>query len=136
MTADQQRILVVDDESSILELLRDALTEAGYAVDAAENAQAALALVQDNLYDVAILDFALPDMNGVMLHHELRRVDAELAERTLFISGLTQSDDDLDYFSSLASGFLPKPFEVADVLADKPVAAANPVEHPRSRAAG
>jgi len=116
MTADQQRILVVDDESSILELLRDALTEAGYAVDTAENAQGALALVQDNLYDVAILDFALPDMNGVMLHGELRRVDTELAERTLFISGLTQSDDDLDYFSSLASGFLPKPFEVADVL--------------------
>ena len=116
MTTDPQRILVVDDESSILELLRDALTEAGYVVDAAENAQGALALVQDHLYDGAILDFALPDMNGVMLHRELRQVDAELAERTLFISGLPQSDDDLDYFSSLASGFLPKPFEVADVL--------------------
>jgi CheY-like chemotaxis protein len=55
-------------------------------------------------------------MNGVMLHHELRRVDSELAERTLFISGRAQSADDLDYFSSAASGFLSKPFEVADVL--------------------
>ena len=116
MATEIQRILVVDDERSILDLLRDALTEAGYEVDAAEDARAALDLVKNNLYDVAILDFALPDMNGVMLHHELRQLDAELAERTLFISGHAQSDDDLDYFSSAASGFLPKPFEVTDVL--------------------
>ena len=46
------RILVVDDETQILDLLRDALTDAGYVVDSAESAQAALGLVKDNLYDV------------------------------------------------------------------------------------
>ena len=116
MAADIQRILVVDDESAILELLRDALTGAGYEIDTAEDARSALDLIKDNLYDVAILDFALPDMNGVMLHHEMRRLDSELAERTLFISGHAQSDDDLGYFSSSGSGFLAKPFEIADVL--------------------
>ena len=116
MGADRQRILVVDDESAILELLRDALTGAGYQIDTAEDARSALELVKENLYDVAILDFALPDMNGVMLHHELRRLDSELAERTLFISGHAQSDDDIGYFSSAGSGFIAKPFEIADVL--------------------
>lgn len=116
MATETKRILLVDDEVSIIDLLRDALTDAGYEVDTAVDARSALDLVRENLYDVAILDFALPDMNGVMLHHELRRMDSELAERTLFISGRTQSDDDMRYFSSVASGFLSKPFEVADVL--------------------
>ena len=115
-TAERKRVLVVDDESSIVDLLREGLASAGFDVDAAENARGALDLVKENLYDLAILDFALPDMNGVMLHNEMRRMDAELAERTLFISGLAQSADDLDYFSSAASGFLAKPFAVADVI--------------------
>ena len=115
-TTARRRVLVVDDEISIIGLLRDGLTSAGFEVDAAESAREALDLVKENLYDVAIVDFALPDMNGVMLHHELRQMDPELAQRTLFISGRAQSEDDLSYFSSVASGFLSKPFAVEDVI--------------------
>ncbi len=113
----ETRILVVDDEEPIRALLEDALRVEGYAVDSAADATEALSLVKEHLYDAAILDFALPDMNGVQLHRELRQMDEELAERTLFISGMAQTADDMNYYSSTA-GFLPKPFEVADVLAE------------------
>jgi DNA-binding response OmpR family regulator len=111
-----ERILVVDDEAEIVELLRDVLVSEGYVVDAAPAAAAALQLIRENIYDAALLDFNLPDMDGVMLHHQIRQMDAELAARTIFMSGLLQSDGNLGYYMSQSGGFLAKPFDIRDVL--------------------
>jgi DNA-binding response OmpR family regulator len=111
-----ERILVVDDEAEIVELLRDVLTAEGYVVDAAPDANASLLLIRENIYDVALLDFNLPDMNGVMLHHQIRQMDAELASRTIFMSGLLQSDGNLGYYMSQSGGFIAKPFDIREVL--------------------
>ena len=111
-----ERILVVDDEAEIVELLRDVLTAEGYVVDAAPDADASLQLIRENIYDLALLDFNLPDMNGVMLHHQIRQMDAELASRTIFMSGLLQSDGNLGYYMSQSGGFIAKPFDIRDVL--------------------
>lgn len=111
-----ERILIVDDEAEIVELLREVLAAEGYVVDAAPEASAALQLVRENIYDVALLDFNLPDMDGVMLHHQIRQMDAELASRTIFMSGLLQSDGNLGYYMSQSGGFLAKPFDIRDVL--------------------
>src|SRR5262245_1236952 len=111
-----ERILVVDDESEIVELLRDVLTAEGYVVDAAPQADAALQMIRENIYDVALLDFNLPDMDGVMLHHQIRQMDSELASRSIFMSGLLQSDGNLGYYMSQSGGFLAKPFDIRDVL--------------------
>ncbi len=110
------RILVVDDEESVRDLLRDALVETGWAVDTAGTAAEALRLIKENLYDAAVLDFALPDTNGVMLHRKIREMDPELAQRTLFISGVAQSDQRLDYFGADGIGFVSKPFDVWEVV--------------------
>ena len=112
-----QRILVVDDEQPIRDLLRDAFNEVGWTVDTAADAAAALALIKDNLYDAAVLDFVLPDMNGIQLHSEIRRMDNELAERTLFISGVAQPDERLKYYGN-TGGFVAKPFDVAALIAE------------------
>jgi two-component system NtrC family sensor kinase len=111
-----ERSLVVDDEADIVELLRDVLVAEGYVVDAAPDAGAALKLVRENIYDVALLDFNLPDMDGVMLHRQIRQMDAELAARAIFMSGLLQSDGNLGYYMSQSGGFLAKPFDISDVL--------------------
>jgi len=113
-----ERILVVDDEADIIELLRDILVGEGFVVDVAAEANAALTLIRENIYDLAILDFNLPDMDGVMLHHQIRQMDEELASRTIFMSGLVQSDENLGYYTSHSAGFLAKPFDIADVLRD------------------
>ncbi len=110
------RILVVDDEESVRDLLRDALVETGWAVDTAGTGAEALQQIRDNLYDAAVLDFALPDTNGVMLHRKIREMDPELAQRTLFISGVAQSDQRLDYFGADGIGFVSKPFDVWEVV--------------------
>jgi DNA-binding response OmpR family regulator len=112
-----KRILVVDDEQPIRELLQDAIAEAGWEVDTAADSAQALALVKANLFDAVVLDFVLPDMNGIQLHSEIRRLDAELARRTLFISGVNQPDERLRYYDG-AGGFMPKPFDVAHLVAE------------------
>jgi DNA-binding response OmpR family regulator len=111
-----KRILVVDDEQPILDLLREILSDQGYVIDEALDAAEALERVRENIYDAAILDFNLPDMNGVMLHREIRQMDEELAARTLFTSGLAQTEKNLDYYTAHGKGFISKPFEVRDVL--------------------
>ena len=111
-----KRILVVDDEPEIVELLTDILTGHGYEVDSAYRAKEALELVRASIYDAAILDFNLPDMDGVMLHRKIRQMDEELADATLFTSALVQSDKNLGYYSAHGHGFLHKPFDVVEVL--------------------
>jgi DNA-binding response OmpR family regulator len=55
-------------------------------------------------------------MDGVMLHRQIRQIDAELSDRTLFMSGLVQTDENLGYYASFGAGFLPKPFQVGEIL--------------------
>jgi DNA-binding response OmpR family regulator len=111
----RKRILVVDDEAEIVDLLAGALDEWGYEAVGVPTAEAALQLVREQVFDGAIMDFHLPDMNGLMLHHRVRVMDEELATRTLFISGMAQPDDKLGYFESEASGFLQKPLDLFQV---------------------
>ena len=111
-----KRLLVVDDEVDILDLLRDVLTNEGFVVDTAPSAEAALDLIHENIYDAAVLDFNLPDMDGVMLHRQIRQMDGELAQRTLFTSGLVQSEHALGYYATYGMGFLSKPFDMQEIL--------------------
>jgi DNA-binding response OmpR family regulator len=112
-----KRILVVDDEADIVDVLKDILAVEGYQIDAAANATEAFELIRENIYDAAILDFNLPDMDGVMLHRKLREMDAELASHTLFISGLVQTEKNLGYYEAYGQGFVPKPFQAHEILA-------------------
>ena len=111
-----RRILVVDDEIQIITLLQEFLRSEGFAVDAAANAAEALELIRSHIYDAAVVDFNLPDMNGVMLHRQIRQMDAELADKTIFMSGFLQADTNLDYYTAQGGGFLSKPFDVRDVV--------------------
>ena len=111
-----KRILVVDDEVIVVDLLTAILTDQGFDVDFALDAASALAKVRESIFDAAILDFNLPDMNGLMLHREIRQMDEELANNTLFASGVEQSEKNLDYYTSYGKGFISKPFEVQEVL--------------------
>ena len=111
-----KRILVVDDEAEIVDLLKEILGGQGFQVDAAPDAGGALDLIRANIYEAAILDFNLPDMDGVMLHRQIRQIDTELAANTIFMSGMMQSDSNLGYYASQSAGFIPKPFEVRQVI--------------------
>jgi CheY-like chemotaxis protein len=66
------RILIVDDEPEILRLLARRLTRRGYQVSQASGSQEALVRLQEAIFDLAILDYMMPDTNGLELARECR----------------------------------------------------------------
>ncbi len=70
-------ILVVDDDVDTCKNLSDILNDMGYHVDTAHDGFAALELARRNRYDVALLDFKMPGMDGLTLYRELRKVQSE-----------------------------------------------------------
>ncbi|HBH01559.1 MAG TPA: DNA-binding response regulator, partial [Candidatus Rokubacteria bacterium] len=69
------KVLVVDDEPSILRLLREALAQWGYQVATASNAREALDALRTDLYDAAITDIRMPEMGGLELLREIKKHD-------------------------------------------------------------
>src|SRR5437899_11295757 len=72
------RVLIVDDENSILLLLKEALTAWGYQVATANTATDALAVVRTQVFDAAITDIRMPDMSGLELLTQLKAHDESI----------------------------------------------------------
>jgi DNA-binding NtrC family response regulator len=75
--ATEPSILVVDDDVDTCRNLSDILTDLGYRVDVAHDGHAALALVRKNPYDVALLDYKMPGMDGLTLYREIKKLRAD-----------------------------------------------------------
>src|SRR5437016_13433914 len=75
-TADGPSILVVDDDPDICRNLADILADLRYRVDTATGGRAALELVRQRPYDVALLDYKMPGMDGLTLYREIRKLRA------------------------------------------------------------
>jgi DNA-binding response OmpR family regulator len=71
-------ILVVDDEHSVAEFIKEVLTEEGYLVEMAHNGRDALSIVKKFSPDIVILDFMMPDMNGLQVLAELKAFDESI----------------------------------------------------------
>ncbi len=110
------RLLIVDDEVQVVNVLRKTLAPAGYEVDTALNAARALELIWSNAYAAALVDCNLPDMNGVRLHRKIGQIEPELAQRTIFMSGQVRAQGHKSYYVAEAAGFLPKPLDVGAVV--------------------
>ncbi len=109
------RILIVEDELSIANFVRQGLTEAGFAVDLARDGREGLdyALVAD--YDVYVLDIMLPKMNGLDLLRELRRQGDKTP--TLMLTARDTIDDRVEGLDVGADDYLVKPFAFPELLA-------------------
>lgn len=110
-----KHVLVVDDEPSILTLLKFNLEKDGYKVSTAENGTEAYELALDQSFDFIILDVMLPGMDGLDITKALRR---EKIETPILI--LTAKDDQVDKIIGLEIGaddYLTKPFSPREVLA-------------------
>src|SRR5262249_30751338 len=88
-TAAGRRALVADDEAPVRELLQRLLTKRGFAVDLAEDGEAAAVLMKENRYDIVFCDGQMPRVGGIALYETLRRPQAQILERVLFITGRT-----------------------------------------------
>jgi two-component system response regulator AtoC len=114
------RVLVVDDDASIAELLRLSLTEAGYDVTVASAGDSAYSLIAAGSFETIVCDVDLPGMDGITLY---RRVAAEAKARGgeppsfVLISGQARIIDSLNTMELGVSDFLPKPFNIDRLLA-------------------
>lgn len=103
------RILVVDDEVPVLEVMADILSAAGWSVDALASATEAFSRVKRARYDVLVVDLYMPELPGLLLHAKVKLVDRELWTRTVFVSGHFSSEE-LKRELSGSPRFVPKPF--------------------------
>jgi DNA-binding response OmpR family regulator len=110
------RILLVDDEASVLDLVRTTLETCGHQVDTAASSHDAMEKVRSNSYSMVILDLLLPDMNGFLLSQEIRRLRPDLGNRILFISGILFGQSTIDHLGTIGAGFLSKPFQLKALI--------------------
>lgn len=108
--APSYRILVVDDEAEIAELLCEILQLAGHEVDVADSGGSALRRVAEVKYDLVLSDMRMPGMDGTMLYDALCKRDPGLSERLAFITGDTLSPNAAGFLQRTGIPHLPKPF--------------------------
>ena len=109
------RILVVDDEEDICEILAFNLRNAGYDVDTVNSAEDALFKMKND-YDLLLLDIMMEGISGLKLA-QLLREDYNNNTPIIFISALDTESDILNGFNRGGDDYIPKPFSIKQVLA-------------------
>jgi DNA-binding response OmpR family regulator len=110
------RILVVDDEPDMLDLLRFNLTQAGYEVRTAANGTEGLRQAQRLLPDLVILDLMLPDVDGFTVCELLRRLPSTASIPVFMLTAMSGEIPRCHGFESGATEFLHKPIQTRDLL--------------------
>jgi len=114
----KQKILVVDDDLRLRDLLNRYLTEQGFAVKTVENAEAMDKALAREHYNLIVLDLMLPGEDGLSICRRLRGKDANAAAIPIVM--LTAKGDDVDRIVGLEMGaddYLPKPFNPRELVA-------------------
>lgn len=106
------KILVVDDDPNILELVNIHLVQAGYSVMKAPNGEEALKLVETDLPDLAVVDVMMPGMDGYTLTQRLREEDLPV----LLLTAKGELEDKERGFLAGSDDYVVKPFEPKELL--------------------
>jgi excisionase family DNA binding protein len=112
---DRPRVLVVDDEASIRELLSKTLALAEYEVDTAPDGRTAIERLRLGHYDLLIADLKMPGLDGLSLIREAKRLNADLP--VIIITGFSTESSAIEAVNLGVAGYLTKPFRVPQVLA-------------------
>lgn len=110
---EQSRILVVDDNGEIREVVNILLSGEGYEVSEAADGVRALEKIRNEVYDLIILDVMMPGMDGYQTCLEIRKTSNA---PILFLSARSQVEDKNLGFSSGGDDFLPKPFSYSELV--------------------
>lgn len=107
------RILIVDDEKPILNLIRISLSNAGYFCDTAEEGNEALEKIDNGKYDLILLDVMLPGIDGFELMDYIR----PLGIPVIFLTAKNAVKDRVKGLRMGADDYIVKPFEIAELIA-------------------
>ena len=111
----KQRILVVDDEPSIVDAVATSLSYEGFEVSTASNGRSALASAQENHPDLLVLDIMLPDLDGLEVTRRLREDGIRVP--VLFLTAKDAVEDKIRGLTVGGDDYVTKPFSLGEVIA-------------------
>ncbi|WEA44637.1 response regulator transcription factor [Priestia aryabhattai] len=109
------RVLVVEDDASLLHGIVEGLKEEGYEVDCASEGDEGLFLAEQNIYDALILDIMLPGMTGLDILKKLRK--QKVLTKVIFLTAKDSVEDRVKGLDYGADDYLVKPFAMAELFA-------------------
>jgi signal transduction histidine kinase len=109
-----KKVLVIDDEESILEMVRAALSRQGYEVDVARDGQSALKRLKVAPYDLALCDWKMPGLSGRQVYEQLQVSNPRLSERMIFITGDVINEGVESFLRETKRVCLSKPFSLVE----------------------
>jgi len=113
----KKRILLVEDEQSIREMVSFALVQDGYVIDEAEDGQSAKLKIADHLPDLILLDWMLPDTSGLELVRRWKRKESTQEIPVIMLTARAGERDKIDGLDSGADDYITKPFSVKELSA-------------------
>lgn len=109
------RILIIEDEPKIAEVISSRLKKENYVVDINKNGEEGLDNTLTNIYDLIILDVMLPKINGFEILKQIRKEKIEA--KVIMLTAKSMLDDKLTGFNSGANDYITKPFHVEELVA-------------------
>jgi two-component system NtrC family sensor kinase len=113
--APQRRLLIVDDEPGIVDVLREVLSSNGYAVETANNGADALERITSGRYDLIISDLCMPEIDGQQLYKIVCDKKPHLANRIVFVTGDTVSSTSRAFLEYTGNRWFSKPFNIKEI---------------------
>ncbi|MDD2596133.1 MAG: response regulator [Candidatus Cloacimonetes bacterium] len=110
----EHRILLVDDDRLLREVIGEFLNLNGYQYDMAEDAEKALEQFEPGKYDLALIDLVMPGMNGIELMQRFLELDADLF--CLIMTGYPTIDSAYKSMVEGASDYIIKPFQLSELI--------------------
>ena len=109
------RILIVEDEKALAELVSDRLKRDHYSVDISNDGEDGMDNALSGMYDLIILDIMLPKVDGITILKEVRKQDKEV--KIIMLTAKGELEDRLLGFDSGANDYVPKPFHIDELAA-------------------
>jgi two-component system NtrC family sensor kinase len=116
VSSGQGKVLLVDDEPNILELVDRFLSRQGYEVETIDDGNQAAKQIINGDYDVIVLDMVMPQMGGIEICQQVIKERPEYEARIIFASGDLITDEVRDFLKRSESRYIAKPFELSELI--------------------
>ncbi len=110
-----RRILVVEDDADVADVLRDLIADDGHRVHVAKNGRAALDHIASGDYDLIFCDLQMPVLDGIGLYAEIERHRPDLLRHFIMVSEFLGDDRAEDFLARTKVPAIAKPFDPADI---------------------
>jgi len=114
---ESKKVLVIDDEETVLQMIGEGLRRSSFHVDMASDGETALQLIQQNHYDVTLCDWKMPGLNGRQVYERVQSINPDLCKRMIFVTGDIINERMQEFLKSEKRLCLSKPFVISELRA-------------------